>query len=120
MEETTNTMEAVLPILSEWMNRLQIMNWELDKLTALTRGPIYLHDACWRLASAYTAEVERRVGDTAHWLEWWSVEAQFGLRCGYDQERPLLVWIAGEEEPRRILTLHDLARLIVERAEEDA
>ena len=68
-----------------------------------------LYDIPYRLMDAYTSAVSAQVGDQDEWLSWFWADNEMGRRKGLE------VMIGGKY--RKIRTLKDLARAIVDTRE---
>lgn len=68
-------------------------------------GPLF--DVVWKLFDAYTKTVSAQVGDDFGWMEWYQSENDMGARC-------FEACPGAGCKLRKVKTLKDLARLIVE------
>ena len=100
----------MLQVLANWRDTIRKADADIerfiDPLKCSPDSPLY--DIPWRLMDAYTKAVSLAVGDRDEWLAWYASENEWGARQGE-------AMVSGKY--RRIKTLRDLARVIVETRE---
>ena len=104
------TSADTLPILTEWRDTLRAAEADIERfIDPLQCSPdSKLYDIPWRLMNAYTKAVSLAVGDRDEWLAWFYAENNMGTA-----KREVMV----NGKYRRIKSLRDLARVIVETRE---
>ena len=100
----------MLPILTEWRDTLRAAEADIERfIDPLQCSPdSKLYDIPWRLMNAYTKAVSLAVGDLDEWLAWYASDNEWGAK-----QREAMV----NGKYRKIKTLRDLARVIVETRE---
>ena len=102
------TPTEILPILTEWRDTIQHAERELDAVLAplilIPESPLF--EIQQRLMDAFTASVAAQVGDQDEWMSWYRFDNDWGKKA-FECAPP-------GGKPRKVRTLRNLARLIVE------